>query len=320
MVRNVNMRNSQQHSSTRFDVAGTGFTVLDQIYSDGVLADEALGGSCANVLVSLAMLQRHVAPVLRLGADAEGGKLVDEFVQAGAMVEYIFRDTETRSPVLTEVVDRLTSEHHFSFKCPITDRNHPRYQPIGWHEHERAKSAFEGCAVFYADRLSPSILDAMQVASASGAIVVFEPSEIDDFSLFAEAMECVTILKVSSDRLDGDNAVMHSIDPSIIRIVTHGVAGLEVRDRTKSFWCEPAPAPVMRDACGSGDMVSVGLIDWMLSSSTSCEQLSAETILDGVIAGQRLAAENCGFLGARGLFRTKGASFARSILDDARRR
>ena len=111
----MNMWNNQQHSSTRVDVAGTGFTVLDRIYSDGVLADEALGGTCANVLVSLAMLHRNVAPVLRLGADAEGEMLVNEFSQAGAMVEYIFRHAEIRSPVLTEFIDHSTSEHSFSF-------------------------------------------------------------------------------------------------------------------------------------------------------------------------------------------------------------
>ena len=313
----MNMWNNQQHSSTRVDVAGTGFTVLDRIYSDGVLADEALGGTCANVLVSLAMLHRNVAPVLRLGADAEGEMLVNEFSQAGAMVEYIFRHAEIRSPVLTEFIDHSTSEHSFSFKCPVTDQNHPRYQPIESHERERAKLAFANCSVFYTDRLSPSILDGMQVAASSGAIVVLEPSEIGDISLFEEAMEWVTILKASSERLDLGSGGRF-IDPSVIRIVTHGAAGLELRDGTRSIWCDAVSARVMRDACGSGDMVSVGLIDWILSAKVSREHASAQTILDGVIAGQCLAAENCGFIGARGLFRSKGASSARSVLDGAK--
>ena len=67
------------------------------------LADEALGGSCANVLVSLAMLDRHVAPVLRLGDDDEGDLLVNEFSDAGAVTEYISRH---RGPALSNTLGR----------------------------------------------------------------------------------------------------------------------------------------------------------------------------------------------------------------------
>ena len=44
-------------------VAGTGFVVLDRVYADDRESFEALGGSCGNVLVSLAMLDRAVAPL-----------------------------------------------------------------------------------------------------------------------------------------------------------------------------------------------------------------------------------------------------------------
>jgi fructokinase len=37
--------------------------------------------------------------------------------------------------------------------------------------------------------------------------------------------------------------------------------------------------------------------------------------VSGVEAGQRLAAANCGFVGARGLFREKGADYARWVLN-----
>ena len=68
----VNMRESRFLYGHPVDVAGTGFTVLDRVYADGDLADETLGGSCGNILVSLAMLHRRVAPVLALGDDDAG--------------------------------------------------------------------------------------------------------------------------------------------------------------------------------------------------------------------------------------------------------
>ncbi|MGB7244296.1 MAG: hypothetical protein WBC93_19705, partial [Sulfitobacter sp.] len=166
------------YTHIRLDVAGTGFTVLDRIYQDGELSDEALGGSCANVLVSLAMLDRHVAPVLRLGDDDEGERLVDEFTNAGAIVDFIHRLNGLRSPIIAEQIDTKSSEHVFSFRCPETDVDWPRYEPIGASELRKAHRALADCAVFYTDRLSPSILDAMRLAKRSGATVVFEPSAI----------------------------------------------------------------------------------------------------------------------------------------------
>ena len=65
-------------------VVGTGFTVLDRLYVDGMFATEELGGSCGNVLVSLAMLRHQVAPLIALGQDDTGERLVKEFARAGA--------------------------------------------------------------------------------------------------------------------------------------------------------------------------------------------------------------------------------------------
>jgi fructokinase len=61
-------------------------------------------------------------------------------------------------------------------------------------------------------------------------------------------------------------------------------------------------------------MVSVGVIDWMLTSGIQAKELSALSLVDGIIAGQRLAAENCAFAGARGLFKVCGSNYAREVL------
>lgn len=295
------------------DVAGTGFTVLDRVYADGVLSDEALGGSCANVLVSLAMLGHQVAPVLRLGADDTGARLVEEFVQAGAVVNFISQMDHLLSPILAEEIDTATAKHGFSFRCPITHLDLPRYEPIGAVELANAASALSGCAVFYTDRLTQEILDAMRFAARSGAHVVFEPSALDEPEMFAEALRVTTVLKTSADRLS-DEIEPQTAD-TYLRIVTHGQKGLELRTSTDRIWCPAVLAPVLRDTCGSGDMVTVGLIDGLLGRSVVNGPLTLSDIVDGVVAGQRLAAANCGFEGARGLFRKSGAAYARALLD-----
>ncbi|MEA1833427.1 PfkB family carbohydrate kinase [Methylobacterium durans] len=310
MVHNENMGASVRHNQ-HVDVAGTGFTVLDRIYTDGSLADESLGGSCGNVLLSLAMLNRQVAPVLALGDDVEGEQLVCEFISAGALTHYIHLRADLRSPVLAQELDTASGLHDFSFVCPETSADLPRYQPIGETELEFALPVLTHCSVFYADRLSESILEAMKTAWSAGAVVFFEPSDIDNETMFNEAMKMVSVLKYSVDRL-GDR--LSDISPRCIRIVTHGAAGLEVRHGTDAHWCRAVNAPVVLDTCGSGDMVSVGVIDWMISNRIGPDRLTAADLIGGVVAGQRLAAENCAYAGARGLFRKRGAGYVRRML------
>ncbi len=306
------MANMAPDRSVSFDVVGTGFTVLDRIYADGDLAGEALGGSCGNVLLSLAMLQRQVAPVLLLGMDPTGERLVGEFRQAGADVRYINRRGDVRSPVLTQDLDTSSGRHSFSFVCRETQVRFPAYQPIRDDDVAAAEHALKACSVFYADRLSPAVLRAMGQARSAGAIVYFEPS-VDDDPLFDDALQLATILKYSSDRL-GDEKREAIAQSGVISIVTHGAEGLEIRRKSSGLRCEAAPAGRVTDACGSGDMVSVGLIDWLLSHARGRRDLSPADVREGVRAGQRLAAANCAFAGARGLFHHRGAAHARRIL------
>jgi len=306
------MHDSIYHLSDRIDVAGTGFTVLDRVYADGDLTDEALGGSCGNVLVSLAMLHRHVAPVLALGDDDAGFRLVNEFIQAGATTRYITRRADLRSPVLAQELNTALGQHDFSFVCPETREELPRYQPIGDAELASALNMLSRCSIFYADRLSDSILEAMRTAGAAGAVIFFEPSDFEEGDLFEEALQLATVLKYSEDRL-GDRLADRLHD--CVRIVTYGAAGLEVRDSRVTIWCDAIDAPTVLDTCGSGDMVSVGVIDWILTNSFGTSSLKAADLLEGIVAGQRLAAENCAYAGARGLFKKRGASFVREILD-----
>ena len=307
----MNMHRLENGSHTRIDVAGTGFTVLDRIFEDGILEEEALGGSCGNVLVSLAMLQRCVAPVLALGDDQIGERLVSEFAQAGAITDYINRRANLRSPMLNQLLDTILGEHDFSSICHETNSEHPSYETIDQLELKTAAPAITQCRLFYADRISDNVLEAMSTARESGAIVYFEPSAIEEDGLFERALELTSILKYSSDRL-GERLSTSSFN--CIHIVTHGAVGLEVRDHQWTRWCASVRADVVKDTCGSGDMVSVGLIDWLLTHHQSNSVLSGSDLVDGIIAGQRLAAENCAYAGARGLFKEHGAEYARQIL------
>jgi fructokinase len=61
-------------------------------------------------------------------------------------------------------------------------------------------------------------------------------------------------------------------------------------------------------------MVSIGVIDWIISHGLGPDRLTAGALVEGVVAGQRLAAANCAYAGARGLFRSAGADYVRQVL------
>jgi fructokinase len=174
----------------------------------------------------------------------------------------------------------------------------------------------EACGVFYADRVSDAICDAMEAAAEGGAIVHFEPSGISDPDQFRRAISIAHIFKYSVDRLDP--GVADTLRPEAFSIVTAGRSGLEVRHGGKVHRCEALDVETVRDTCGSGDMVTLGLLDAIIHRSVrGAAYLTLSTVLAGVRSGQRLAAANCAFIGARGIFRERGAQHARRILGDA---
>lgn len=300
-------------TSTMIDIAGTGYTTLDRVYANNVKAFESLGGSCGNVLVSLAMLERSVVPLLSLGDDPVGSSLIEEFTQAGADTRFITRRSTSSSPILAQKLDLDSGQHSFSFVCPETNEVLPRYSPIRDEDIELAKPVLRACSVFYTDRLTPAILHAMETADESGALVFFEPSSIENDDLFDRALQLCSILKYSSDRLS-DTSTRWDLRTGAVAIVTHGADGLEISQKNERKWCEPILATVVRDACGAGDMVTVGIIDWILEHNHN-DELALDRLISGILAGQRLAAANCAYVGARGVFKRHGAHGARRILD-----
>ena len=308
--------NFQMHSMSASygQVVGTGLVALDRIHVDEQEPlFEELGGSCGNVLISLAMLGRSVAPLLRLGTDPVGERLERDLRLAGADTKLVWLDEEIRTPVIIEMLDLASSDHSFSFVCPHSLERFDGFESITLRELEPARPAVSSCAVFYADRVSAAICDAMEAAADGGAIVYFEPSSILEPDLFERALSAAHIFKYSADRLDPD--VAERLRPEAFSIVTAGQSGLEVRHGRATYQCKAIDARVVKDTCGAGDMVTLGLIDAIIQAGVrGPEGLVLPIVLSGVKSGQRLAAANCAYIGARGLFRERGPQHARTIL------
>ena len=61
-------------------------------------------------------------------------------------------------------------------------------------------------------------------------------------------------------------------------------------------------APRVIDTCGAGDMVTTGLIHALMSVGATRQSIGLNDVHSGLVMGQWLAALNCAFVGARGIF------------------
>jgi fructokinase len=300
--------------SSRPTIAGTGLAAVDRIYSSDLERPlEALGGSCGNVLLSLAMLGHSVAPMVALGDDDQGQFLYDEFEKAGCETRYVYRGGSSGSPVIVQFVDTERATHRFTSTCPETERSFPRWKSIDDQLVERASNTLRATSVFYTDRISPAILTAMNAASQAGALVFFEPASADD-PLFMQAVHSASVVKLA-DGTVGNRVCDRDVRSGTVLIRTHGEKGLTVSSGALHRFFPSTAAPRLVDTCGAGDMVTTGLLDFILSRWSSERGWSLDDVMEGVRVGQRLAALNCAFAGARGLFFAAGAAYVREILD-----
>src|SRR5262249_6235230 len=144
-----------------------------------------------------------------------------------------------------------------------------------------------------------------QACAARGALIVFEPSSIKDPDLFGEAVGVAHVLKYSGDRL-GDAGLGRSRGPLLI-IETNGARGLRYRSNLpragarKWVSLSSFPAPLVRDAAGSGDWCTAGIVHVLGRGGLSGLLMTHEHDLqEGIRYGQALAALNCAHEGALG--------------------
>lgn len=309
------------HSQT---CVGTGFIVLDVIRSSvGPSATEKrfAGGSCGNVLSILAYFGWEANAVGRIGDDQAGRELVADLGKWGVETNLLQVEAGRGTPIVVQENYLDASgrpRHKFTRACPVCGATLPAYRPLLTKEVASIAAELPSHAVFYFDRVAPGILDLAQRSRADGALVVFEPSGIKDERLFGDCLKSAHVVKYANDRIEGIHDVVKNAKVPI-EIETLGAKGLRLRVRTDGragSWRDlPAfSPPELRDAAGSGDWTTAGLIHGLMTRRAPVEKLvaDADAVIGATRWGQALAALNCGFEGARGLMY---AADAKLVLD-----
>jgi fructokinase len=308
-------------------VIGTGLVALDVVIPNGLAADPYLcaGGTCGNVLTALAYLGWRSYPIARLRADGASKRVAADLRQWGVNLDFMTFDDDGSTPVVIQHIrNSKTGEpiHSFSRKCPCCREILPWYKPVRVADIAGLVHRLPRPQVFFFDRTSSGALTLAKLARDEGAIVFFEPSASSHPTHLDEALKLAHIVKVSSERTKGNEAVLTSMKPKLV-IETRGRKGLRLRfaafQRAVALkWHSMPPIRLerLRDTAGAGDWCTAGII-YMLGAAGAkgMENLTLAQVRQAIKVGQAMASWTCGFDGPRGgMYGSEKAAFEKIVL------
>ncbi len=276
-------------------VVSAGYMPLDVISYQDEIAYQA-GGTAANVAAILAFLGWDATLAGQTGDDRAGQIFLDDLQAAGVSTSQVYQPAGMATPRL---IHRIHSgEHSFAYSCPKCERRLPRSRPLTLGQARLCSESIPAPDVYFFDRANAATLFLAECYADAGSVIVFEPSVPANAELLRRAVVVAHIVKHSDDRSIGGLDDL-GVEPQErqIRVVTHGVGGLEVRSGGKASKRFPALTAPQVDSGGAGDWTTAGLITTAVRSG----RLDSEAIDTGLRFGQALAALSCTAPGARGL-------------------
>ncbi|HWG46498.1 MAG TPA: PfkB family carbohydrate kinase [Gemmataceae bacterium] len=309
-------------------VIGTGLVALDVVIPSSLETDPQLraGGTCGNVLTALAYLGWGSYPIARLSEDGASKLVAADLRQWGVQLDFVTFDDDGSTPVIVQHIRNSKTgapSHSFSRKCPCCGAILPWYKALRVADVTDLVPRLPKPQVYFFDRISRGALTLARQSRKLGAVVFFEPSASSEPNLLKEALELAHIVKLSSDRIGGNEAVLTATKPKII-IETRGSAGLRLRhtdserERGGNKWHEVSAIPVdrLRDTAGAGDWCTAGIIHMLgAMGAKGLTDLTLAEVRQAVQIGQAMASWTCGFDGARGgMYGSEKAAFQGTIL------
>ena len=312
---------------------GTGLIALDVIIDSETTVKPTLvaGGTCGNVLASLAFFGWTSYPVARLNGDAASRILQEDLAGWGVELKFATQVPQRSTPIIVQTTRRDARgvpKHSFSSVCPECGGWFPRFQAVRQESADAVlrclpeKSPLRGAQVFFFDRVSRASLTLAEQFAADGALVVFEPSGVGKENLFEEALRLAHVLKYSRERMPRLSARPPMGPERLLEIETRSADGLMYRSPLTSWSWQFRKAigggPAIVDSAGAGDWCTAGLLAVLghrgLSQLLGASREEVEAALD---FGQAAAAIACGFSGPRGAMYTLGVERFRQAIDAA---
>ena len=287
----------------------SGFMALDVVVGieDPLTPRFYSGGTAGNVTATLSYLGWHATPIGRLSWDEAGRFVKSDLERWGVDTTYLSEGSPCATPIVMEKIflgKDGSPKHRFLWTCPDCGAYFPSYRPVLAEVVERLKSEISGASAFFTDRVSRSTLALAEHCKSKGAVVVFEPSGVQDPAHFVEMLRLCDVLKYSDQRAKGFSDLLSNHD-AVVEIQTLGAEGLRFSlrgQKRRVNWVSLASYDVkVKDTAGAGDWTTAGLIYRLFSNGRrSLRNLTKAKVTDALAYGQALAALNCQFEGARG--------------------
>lgn len=265
------------------------------------------GGTTGNVTAALSYLGWQATPISRLSSDEAGHFVKTDLERWGVDTNHLAEGSPCPTPIVVEKIflgKDGAPKHRFLWTCPDCGAYFPSYRPVLAEAVEHLKPEITHASAFFTDRVSRSTLALAEHCKSKGAVVIFEPSGIQDPAHFIEMLRLCDILKYSDQRAKGFSDLLSNHE-ALLEIQTLGPEGLRFllrgSKRTVS-WVSLASYDVkIKDTAGAGDWTTVGLIHRLFSDGRrSLRNLTKTKVTEALAYGQALAALNCQFEGARG--------------------
>lgn len=307
--------NNQPHVTPKPSVVGAGLVALDVVVNLSTDDDVRYlaGGTCGNVLTILSYLGWKARLVGRLENNLSAKRLVNDLAKWGVDTSFISRTDDGSTSIIIQKIkeaDDGTRTHSFSLRCPCCGAYLPGYKSILGKDAEDIANRLARPQVFFFDRVSRGTLILAHSCAERGALVVFEPSGVGEPRLFREAWSVAHIVKYSHDRLRdiADLDLRTSVrNDLLLEIETLGASGLRYRSRLEKAstrgWktLEVTPAATLKDAAGSGDWCTAGIIHKLARGGLKrFRKVNEDRLSRAIRYGQALATWNCAYESARG--------------------
>ena len=281
---------------------GAGLVTLDVIFDGDPKSPKFFaGGSCGNVLTILSYLGWRSFPIVRLGKDIEGRRIIQDMENWGVNTKFIEKDPNIASPrIIEKIYSGKNPRHTFSFKC-----KHGKWLPdrkvFLLDSLKQIENKIPASKVFYFDRATPSSLLMAKHQKENGTLIVFEPPRFLSDKTFKECLKTADIVKHCYGAMGSESPSEIS---SPLEIQTMGEEGLRYRANVlgKKKWKTLPSFTVgtLVDAAGSGDWLTAGLIH-ILGQNGVKGKITESKLELALRTGQCLAALNCYYNGARGM-------------------
>lgn len=289
-------------------IVGSGLVALDLVLPKDAFTPEkvSVGGSCGNVMSTLAWLGWRSFPVATVSEDLAGETVRRCLEESGVSTDALV-PINGGTPIIVHrygLGQPGDPRHRWEWTCPVCSRPLPRYKPIAA-KRIPALSVFGSARAFYFDRATPAALVLAKIIKAEGGVVFFEPPKLLDTSIFRRCLSHVDVLKVSGEVVErGD---LENIAAGLI-IRTLGSRGLEYKSESEAKWNAMPAFSVDKavDTAGCGDWLSASFIYHHLGKRSTIG--SGTEVRESLRFAQAVAAISSLFVGSRGMMESMDSS------------